>query len=187
MPKSKVEKEYQADEDGTVLIPKELVPTIPETVLKKAVKREMSDKQKANMEKVIAMNKEKWAKKREEKIKESELIETLRKEHEMKKIEAGTHVRMKLKEKVVKEKIPKPLPLRRQKAYEKIDSESDTDSTDAVTETETEVSESEDERPKARKVRREMKKNIRVVEKVNQALAQIPQNPYLAMLQGRWI
>lgn len=183
MPKSKMEKEFQADEEGTVVVPKEILPAIPETVLKKSVKREMSEKQKANIEKVIAANKERWAKKREEKAKMAEEEIRMKKETEEKLIEAGTHIRVKVKEKPVKApKASKPLPVRR---YEKADSESDTDDIDTVTETETEL-ESEDERPAARKVRREMKKTLRVVEKVNQALSSTPVNPYVAMLQGRW-
>lgn len=204
MTKSKIEKEFQADEDGTVLVPKEIVPPVEVSVttIKKAVKREMSEKQRANMERVIQMNKEKWAKKREEKDKA--LVEEImkKKEEEQKLIEAGTHVRVKVSKKeykprekkvVIEEHLEKQkqLPSRRTKTYEKKDdSESDTDINDTVTETETDITEDEseiDERPKQRKVRREMKKTLRVVEKVNQALQQTtPSNPYISMLQNRW-
>jgi hypothetical protein len=193
MPKSKIEKEFQADEDGTVIVPKEIVPSpgISPTTVNKAVKREMSEKQRANMERMIEMNKEKWAKKREEK--ENSIVEEAlkKKEEQQKLLDAGTHVRVKIKEKKqYKPREPsKPLPLRRTKAYEKTDnSESDGDDTDTVTETETDLTDSEiDERPKQRRVRREMKKTLRVVEKVNQVLNNAPPtNPYLSMLQGRW-
>lgn len=199
MTKSKLEKEFQADEDGTVLVPKEIVPPVEVsiTTVKKAVKREMSEKQRANMERMIEMNKEKWAKKREEKQKALEEEILKKKEEEQKLIDAGTHVRVKVSKKEYKpreKKVespnpPKPLPLRRTKAYEKThDSESDSDINDTVTETETDLtSDTEDERPKQRRVRREMKKTLRVVEKVNQALSYAPPtNPYLAMLQNRW-
>lgn len=198
MTKSKIDKEFQADDNGTVLVPKEIVPAIPETTLKKTVKREMSEKQKANIERVITMNKEKWAKKREEKQKALEEEILKKKEEEQKLLDAGTHVRVKVtkkeykpREKKVDSHIPpKQLPLLRKKAYEKKnDSESDTDINDTVTETETDLtSDTEDERPKHRKVRREMKKTLRVVEKVNQALNYAPPaNPYLPMLQSRWM
>lgn len=199
MTKSKLEKEFQADEDGTVLVPKEIVPPVEVsiTTVKKAVKREMSEKQRANMERMIEMNKEKWAKKREEKQKALEEEILKKKEEEQKLLDAGTHVRVKVSKKEYKpreKKVespnpPKPLPLRRTKAYEKTDnSESDGDDIDTVTETETDItSDTEDERPKQRRVRREMKKTLRVVEKVNQALSYAPPtNPYLTMLQNRW-
>lgn len=201
MTKSKLEKEFQADEDGTVLVPKEIVPPVEVSVttIKKAVKREMSEKQRANMERVIQMNKEKWAKKREEKQKALEEEILKKKEEEQKLIDAGTHVRVKVSKKEYKpreKKVespnpPKPLPLRRSKAYEKThNSESDGNDTDTITETETDLTEDDsdiDERPKQRRVRREMKKTLRVVEKVNQALSYAPPtNPYLAMLQNRW-
>lgn len=198
MTKSKLEKEFQADEDGTVLVPKEIVPPVEVsiTAVNKAVKREMSEKQRANMERMIAMNKEKWAKKREEKQKALEEEILKKKEEEQKLLDAGTHVRVKVSKKEYKPRVkkvdspnpPKPLPLRRTKAYEKTDdSESDTDYNDTVTETETDLDSEMDERPKQRRVRREMKKTLRVVEKVNQALSYAPPtNPYLAMLQNRW-
>lgn len=201
MTKSKLEKEFQADEDGTVLVPKEIVPPVEVsiTAVKKAVKREMSEKQRANMERMIEMNKEKWAKKREEKEKALEEEILKKKEEEQKLLDAGTHVRVKVSKKEYKpreKKVespnpPKPLPLRRTKAYEKThDSESDSDLNDTITETETDLTEDDseiDERPKQRRVRREMKKTLRVVEKVNQALSYAPPtNPYLTMLQNRW-
>ena len=212
MTKSKLEKEFQADEDGTVLVPKEIVPPVEVsiTAVKKAVKREMSEKQRANMERMIEMNKEKWAKKREEKEKALEEEILKKKEEEQKLLDAGTHVRVKVSKKEYKPRVsadliqpslrekkiespnpPKPLPLRRTKAYEKThDSESDSDLNDTVTETETDLTEDDseiDERPKQRRVRREMKKTLRVVEKVNQALSYAPPtNPYLTMLQNRW-
>ena len=136
MPKSKVEKEFQADEDGTVLVPKEIVPAVPETVLKKAVKRPMSEKQMENAKKLIEANKERWAKMREAKELEKKEAEEKRKAEEEEKIQAGTHVRVKLAEKRVykprEPKTPKPLPLRRENVRQKADSESDTDDTDTA-------------------------------------------------------
>lgn len=185
MPKSKIEKEFQADEEGTVLVPKEIV-SVPESAIKKAVKREMSDKQKENMLKMVEANKARWAKAREEKARAVEEERAKRLEEEKKLIEAGTHVRVKVTKKQYKPRTPKPLPLKRENEA-KNDSSDDDDTGITETETDTGLSdtETEDERPKARKVRREMKKTLRVVEKVDAVLNQV-QNPYLSMLSNRW-
>lgn len=205
MPKSKIEKEFQADEEGTVLVPKEIV-AIPETVVKKTVKREISEKQRANMEKMIAANKERWAKLREERARAAEEERAKRMEEEKKLIEAGTHVRVKVTKKQYKPRERKdspPAPLKLVRQNGRYEEPSDTDrergsynrrytpsDTEEPTETEvsdTEVTESEyeEERPKARRARREMKKTLRVVEKVDAVLNQV-QNPYLSMLSSRW-
>lgn len=194
MPKGKLEKELKPDENGEVIVPKEIVEIAPTAAIKK-VKRVMSEKQMENARKMIEANKERWAKIREAKELAKKEEEEKRKAEEEEKIQAGTHVRVKLAEKRVykprAEKMPDPLPLKRQDAYSNdarrkvrmpIVEESDT-----VTETETEEEEEEEEeeRPKARAVRREMKKTLRVVEKVDAAIQQAT-NPYLSMLQGRW-
>lgn len=188
MPKGKLEKELKPDENGEVIVPKEIVEIAPTAAIKK-VKRVMSEKQMENAKKMIEANKERWAKIREAKELAKKEEEEKRKAEEEEKIQAGTHVRVKLAEKRVykprEPKTPKPLPLRRENARQKADSESDTDDTDTVTETETDMSEEEEERPKARAVRREMKKTLRVVEKVDAAIQQVT-NPYLSMLQRRW-
>jgi hypothetical protein len=188
MPKSKIAKEFQADEEGTVLVPKEIV-SVPETAVKKAVKREMSEKQRENMVKMVAANKEKWAKQREERAKALEDERTKRIEEEKKLVEAGTHVRVKVTKKQYKPRVrkdspPAPLKLERQNGrYKPEESESETEDTEA--DTEVTESEYEEERPKARQARREMKKTLRVVEKVDAVLNQV-QNPYLSMLSNRW-
>lgn len=183
MPKSKIQKEFQADEEGTVLVPKEIV-SVPETTIKKTVKREMSEKQRENMVKMVEANKARWAKIREEKARVAEEEKTKRVEEEKKLVEAGTHVRVKVTKREYKPRTPKPLPLKRENET-KDDSESDTEYGTTETEADTEVTDTEDERPKARRVRREMKKNLRVVEKVDAVLNQV-QNPYLSMLSSRW-
>lgn len=192
MPKSKIEKEFQADEEGTVLVPKEIV-SVPETAVKKAVKREMSEKQRENMVKMVAANKERWAKLREERARAAEEERAKRLEEEKKLIEAGTHVRVKVtkreyKPRERKDSPPAPLKLERQNGrYKEPYTPSDTDEPTETEVSDSEVTESEfeDERPKARRARREMKKTLRVVEKVDAVLNQV-QNPYLSMLSSRW-
>jgi hypothetical protein len=198
MPKSKLQKEFQADEDGTVVVPKEIVPPqeVSVTAISKSVKREMSEKQKDNMLRMIQMNKERWTKLREEKAKAQAEETNKRKEEEQKLVEAGTHMRVKISEKkqykprekkepeLTPHELPKkPLPLRRQnRRYEtKDDSESDDES---ATETDTDLE--SDVEVKPRKVRKEIKKNLKVLEKVDRALEQTPSNPYLSMLSSRW-
>lgn len=198
MPKSKLEKEFQADEDGTIVVPKEVVPPVEVsmTAVKKTIKREMSEKQKDNMQRMIQMNKERWAKLREERAKAQEDDAQRKKDEDQKLIEQGTHVRVKIAEKrqyKPREKKtenstpPKPLPLRRQRGYYEKADDSESDSEPTESETDTDLTDTDYEEEKPRRVRKEMKKTLRVVEKVNQVLQQAPpSNPYLSMLQNRW-
>lgn len=189
MPKSKIAKEFQADEEGTVLVPKEIV-SVPETAVKKAVKREMSEKQRENMVKMVAANKEKWAKQREERAKALEDERAKRLEEEKKLVDAGTHVRVKVTKKQYKprerkDSPPAPLKLKRTDTRHEEPSDTEEPTETEVSDTEVTESEYEEERPKARRARREMKKTLRVVEKVDAVLNQV-QNPYLSMLSNRW-
>lgn len=192
---SKFEKELKQDEDGTVLIPKDALPEviISETTAKKAVKRVLSEKQMENAKRLGEASKLRWEKLREEKARLKAEAEAKEKEEEKKLIEAGTHIRVKVAEKqkprgraVKKQDIndmpKKPLPLRRENAYQATDDSSDHSDTD-ITETE-EDTDVEEVRP--RYVRRQVKKNLKVLARVDEALSQTPTNPYLAMLQGRW-
>ena len=108
--KAKLQKEFMADDDGTVVVPKEALPEVSVTALKKTVKREMTPAQRANMERVIAANKERWAKKREEKANAAKAEVNARKAEDEAKVEAGTHIRVKLKEKTVYTKRTPPPP-----------------------------------------------------------------------------
>ena len=139
MPPTKLEKELKPDEDGTVLVPKDMVEVTPTAVVKK-VKRAMSEKQMENSKRLIELNKERWAKMRQEK----ELIAKTREEEEVasrkadeeEKIQAGTHVRVKLAEKrqykprVPKERAPSPLPLKRQNGRYRQETETVTETDD---------------------------------------------------------
>lgn len=99
--KSKLEKEYQIEEDGTTVVPKEILPQIAPTVLKNTVKRERTEAQKANFAKVVEANKERWAKLRAEKEALALQAKQAVKEDHQAKIDAGTHVRVVVKEKRV--------------------------------------------------------------------------------------
>lgn len=200
MPKSKLSKEFQADDDGTVVVPKELLPepTITVTALKKAVKRPMSDAQKANCERLIADNKKRWEALREAKEKQSKEALSAVKQEEEKLIEEGTHVRLKIREKAekprkVKEKIqevpaivdpPKSVKKPQQKKHSKRytdTSDDETDDTETETETETE---SEDDMP-PRRVARQARRQIRTLAKIDEVIQQ-SSNPYMSKLMGRW-
>jgi hypothetical protein len=215
MPKgSKLKEELKQDEDGTILIPKEAIPEVPITVAKKAVKRQLSEKQMENAKKLGELSKARWEKLREEKARLKAEQEAKEKEEEKKLIEAGTHVRVKVAAPKPRGKnapkqsshagtdneiaMPKPLKLVRQPAYEATDDSSDHSDTD-VTETE-EDTDVEEQKPRYVRsglvqtqnshsvagVRKQVKKNLKVLARVDEALAQTPSNPYLSMLQGRW-
>lgn len=219
--KSKLEKEYQIEEDGTTVVPKEILPQIAPTVLKNTVKRERTEAQKANFEKVVQANKERWAKIRAEKEASTAQAKQAVKEDHQAKVEAGTHVRVAVKEKRVqrsknakgldsvqdvqkprekvvveesseeeeeevivvkkpKEKVPKP----RKVSHPKwIAVHSDTDT---PTETETDDTDVEEYKQGKRQIRREVKKNIRAIEKIDQVVQQTMVNPYSALLASRW-
>jgi hypothetical protein len=207
--KSKLEKEYQIEEDGTTVVPKEILPQIAPTVLKNTVKRERTEAQKANFEKVVQANKERWAKLRAEK--EASVAQTKQavKEDHQAKVEAGTHVRVAVKEK----RVQKP----REKVVEEPESESEEEEvvivkkpkekvvkepkprkvshpkwiavhsdTDTPTETETDDTDYEEYKSGKRQIRREVKKNIRAIEKIDHVVQQTMVNPYSALLASRW-
>ena len=134
------------------------------------------------------------------------------KEDHQAKVEAGTHVRVAVKEKrsadptarkhvakpkevveepeesseeeeviiVKKPKEPKP----RKVSHPKwIAVHSDTDT---PTETETDDTDVEEYKQGKRQIRREVKKNIRAIEKIDHVVQQTMVNPYSALLASRW-
>ncbi len=217
---SKLKKEYQIEEDGTTVVPKEILPQIAPTVLKNTVKRERTEAQKANFAKVVEANKERWAKLRAEKEALALQAKQAVKDDHQAKIDAGTHVRVAVKEKrsadptarshkakpqverveepeesseeeeVIVVKKPKekvvvkrpqdanPLgkPVKKRIVYE----------TDTPTETETDDTDIEEYKQGKRQIRREVKKNIRAIEKIDQVVQQTIVNPYSALLASRW-
>lgn len=199
MPKSKLQRELKPNEDGTVLVPKEIIPVVEvsQTAARKAVKREMSDKQRENMEKMIQANKERWIKIREEKMKAEDEEKSKRKEDEQKLLDAGTHVRVKLKEKKVvirKPKAPRVEELPEEEEEEEVIPQKAQKKprrkpiyeSDTPTETEDDT-DFEEDKPAKRTVRREVKKNLKALERIDSVLASTPPtNPYMSMLQARW-
>lgn len=209
--KSKLEKEYQVEEDGTTVVPKELLPQIAPTVLKNTVKRERTEAQKANFEKVVQANKERWAKIREEKEASIAQAKQAIKDDHKAKVEAGTHVRVAVKEKRVqkpkgkvvveepeesseeeeviivkkpKEKVKEVKPLKEVKPVKKrivYETETETE-----TETESDDTDYEDYKSGKRQIRREVKKNIKAIEKIDNVVQQTIVNPYSALLASRW-
>ena len=189
MPKSKLQREFQADEEGTVVVPKELLPepTISLTALKKTVKRPMSEAQQANCERLIAENKKRWQALREAKKEKSEEKVSAVRHEEEKLIEEGTHVRLKVKENAPRKPRQKdqeappvmaPKPAKKpQKKY--VDSDEDTTEPDT-----TEAEESEDELPPRRAVR-QARRQMKTLAKIDEVI-QEASNPYMAKLAGRW-
>ena len=199
MPKSKLEREFQIDEDGTVVVPKELVPepTISLTALKKTVKRPMSEKQRENCQRLIEANKIRWAALREAKEKQSPEALSAIKQEEEQLIEKGTHMRLKVREKIpkprkVKEEVqnvpapvdvPKPVQKPQKKKHMRYADTTDEDTTETEVDT-TDADESEDELPPrhaVRKARRQMK----TLAKIDEVIQQVS-NPYMSALMGRW-
>ena len=185
MAKSKLQREYQADEDGTVLVEKDALPPleITPTALKQTVRRPMSESQKANMARLIEANKQRWTALRESKAKEAQEEQARAKAEAEQKIQAGTHVRVKVKEKAVYIKKPKePVTKPRSEC-----GPSGRPSKTYISDTEDETTEysSDDEPPK--RVHKEVKRTVRSLERINTALKQAaPQNPYLANLMTKW-
>ena len=245
--KSKLEKEYQIEDDGTTVVPKEILPQIAPTVLKNTIKRERTEAQKANFEKVVQANKERWAKLREEKEASVAQAKQAVKDDHQAKVEAGTHVRVEVKEKrganpdpTVRKHIAKPKgsqdveekesseeeeeevvvvkrpfgrgsaetepqdanPLGVKKPKEKVvERESERVptlrkpvkkrivyeiETDTPTETETDDTDIEEYKQGKRQIRREVKKNIRAIEKIDSVVQAVVKNPYMALLESKW-
>jgi hypothetical protein len=224
---SKLKKEYQIEEDGTTVVPKEILPQIAPTVLKNTVKRERTEAQKANFEKVVQANKERWAKVRAEKEASTAQAKQAVKEDHQAKVEAGTHVRVEVKEKrsadpTARKHVAKPKgsqnesrPLGKEVVEEpEPESESEEEEvvivkkpkekvvkekvkpvkkrvvyeteTDTPTETETDDTDIEEYKQGKRQIRREVKKNIRAIEKIDHVVQQTMVNPYSALLASRW-
>lgn len=190
------------NEDGTVVIEKDVqpeIPTVSTTAVKAKVKREMTEAQRLNMLKMIEANKVKWeAKRKAKEDAEAQMkADKLAKEEEL--IKAGTHIRVKVLPKREYKPRAKPIPAE-EIATEEEDEDSDTGSFQATpqvkrrsqkapppsdgdtTETETD----DDYKSQKRVVRREVKKNLKALKKIDEVLEQSQGNPYLAYLTQRW-
>jgi hypothetical protein len=212
---SKLKKEYQIEEDGTTVVPKEILPQISQTALKNTVKRERTEAQKANFVKVVEANKERWAKlKAEKEALANQAKQTVKEDHQA-KVEAGTHVRVAVKEKRTADptarkhtKAPEPepepepeseeeevivMPKAKPKAQPKAITHTVKPRKRVVYETETDTpTETEDDtdieeyKQGKRQIRREVKKNIRAIEKIDSVVQQTMVNPYSALLASKW-
>jgi len=197
---SKLKKEYQIEEDGTTVVPKEVLPQIAPTVLKNTVKRERTEAQKANFEKVVQANKERWAKLRAEKEASMAQAKQAVKEDHQAKVEAGTHVRVAVKEKRVQKPREKVVVVEESSEEEEevvivkkpkekvkvVKPKRIVYETDTPTETETDDTDIEEYKQGKRQIRREVKKNIRAIEKIDHVVQQTMVNPYSALLASRW-
>jgi hypothetical protein len=203
-----LQKEFQIDEENTVVIPKEMLPEVAPKTLAKKAKRPITEAQRANFAKVVEANKIRWAKMREERQKAEEDTKAQQKADQEALIEAGTHVRVKVKEKTVYTKeplkgsdsqnpLPKPEPVKveapaptpapapapvKQRKPRKPRYETETTETD-TTETDTDM---EEYKQGQRQVRRQVKKNIKAIEKIDSIVQKTAGNPYMALLESRW-
>jgi hypothetical protein len=216
-PPSKLQKEFQIDEDNTVVIPKEMLPEVAPKTLAKKAKRPITEAQAANFAKVVEANKIRWAKMREERQKAEEDAKAQQKAEQQALVDAGTHVRVKVKEKTVYTKEPKveapikveaplkgsdspkgsglvptpfqnPLP-KPEPAAEPVKRKPrkpryETETTE--TETETDDTDMEEYKQGQRQVRRQVKKNIKAIEKIDSIVQKSAGNPYMALLESKW-
>jgi hypothetical protein len=206
-PPSKLLKEFQIDEENTVVIPKEMLPEVAPKTLAKKVKRPITEAQKANFAKVVEANKIRWAKMREDRQKAEEDAKAQAKQEQQALVDAGTHVRVKVKEKTVYTKAPieapapkvepkpepkvepvpvkveVPVPVVKQRKPRKPKYETETTETETETETDTDM---EEYKQGQRQVRRQVKKNIRAIEKIDTIVQKAAINPYMALLESKW-
>lgn len=170
------------DEDDYAVIPVEEIEVAPQKLNNK-VKRPLSDKQKENLVKLVEYNKVRWEKGKEDKVKKAEeekdrIRAELRAEHDA-KVQAGTHMRVKV---VKKNTGPKPKPKGEKPKALPVISETDPESDTEVTETEVDT---EDEVPEPRHVARQARKQMRTLAKIDNVIEQAS-NPYMSKLLGRW-
>jgi len=213
-PPSKLQKEFQIDEDNTVVIPKEMLPEVAPKTLAKKAKRPITEAQAANFAKVVEANKIRWAKMREDRQKAGEDAKAKQKEEQEALIDAGTHVRVKVKEKTVYTKTPVEAPVKQEQVPAPVAAPvvapvvaplkgSDSQNPLPVepvkqrkprkpryetetTETETDDTDMEEYKQGQRQVRRQVKKNIKAIEKIDTIVQKAAGNPYMALLESKW-
>lgn len=209
MPPRKLQKELGAipEEDNTMLLPVENVPEMKENKLVSKVKREMTPAQKINMAKMIEANKTRFENIRKAKVDAAAAAEKAKKDDIEAKLKAGTHVRVKIipKTKRVKKEVDGLRP-NQSKADAPPVSEEESESSveyqastkpakvkvkkplvvDTTTATDTETEPDESYKNTKRKVRREIKKNVRALKEIDEVMNHAPTNPYLNYLTGRW-
>ena len=198
MPPRKILKEVgaiQADND-TMLLPVENVPEIKENKLVAKVKREMTPAQKINMAKMIEANKTRFENIRKAKVDAVEAAEKAKKDDIEAKLKAGTHVRVKVipKTKRVKKEVVEAPPVSEEESSEEYQASSKPvkvkkirppSPVETTTATDTETEPDESYKNSKRKVRREIKKNVRALKQIDEVMNHAPTNPYLSYLTGR--
>lgn len=197
---SRALSKFKSADGETLLLPKEMVGAIelPARAIKKMVNagkerapptpaqlearkrfiemakdRSRIVKEKKEMEAKEFLKKETEAKHEIDQFKTEVKGKKIEKENE--KVSSGTHVRVVIKQ-----------PSRRSRKQETTTEDDTTD----VTETETETEAEEDYKPKQRAIRRQAKKLVKTVEKIDKVIQQVPaaqsNNPYATMLANRW-
>ena len=198
MPPRKILKEVgaiQADND-TMLLPVENVPEIKENKLVAKVKREMTPAQKINMAKMIEANKTRFENIRKAKVDAAEAAEKAKKDDIDAKLKAGTHVRVKVipkTKRVKKEVVAEPVAESEESSEEyqasskpvKVKKIRPPSPVETTTATDTETEPDESYKNSKRKVRREIKKNVRALKQIDEVMNHAPTNPYLSYLTGR--
>jgi len=189
------------NDEGIAIVPKEVVPppqevpVVSQTAVKTKIKREMTEAQRLNMVKMIEANKIKWEAKRKAKEEAEAQAKEKRKAEEQALIDAGTHIRVKIAPKREYKPRAKAIPVEETEEEEEEEEvfqapavkpksrkarvPSDTE----TTETETD---GEEYKSKKRAVRREVKKNLSALKKIDEVLEQSSGNPYLAYLTQKW-
>jgi len=206
MPPRKLQKEVgaiQADND-TMLLPVENVPEIKENKLVAKVKREMTPAQKINMTKMIEANKTRFENIRKSKVDAAEAAEKAKKDDIDAKLKAGTHVRVKIIPKTKRVNMPadkqrtkevEAPPVSEEESSEEYQASSKPvkvkkirppSPVETTTATDTETEPDESYKNSKRKVRREIKKNVRALKEIDEVMGHAPTNPYLSYLTGKW-
>lgn len=185
-------QKYKSEDGQTLILPTEMLGAVelPASAVKAIVKpkreappptpaqvearkkfaemaREKSRQLKEARDKQASQLKENMPEIKEEVDRFKEDMKKTKLEKEQEKVAAGTHVRVVIKQ-----------PTRRRR-------KEDTTTTDEST---TDVTETEDEeyKPKQRAIRRQAKKLVKTVQKIDQVIQQAPVNPYASMLASRW-
>ena len=199
--RKKLQKELGAipEEENVAIVPTESLPKthleMKEHKLVSKVKREMTPAQKINMAKMIEANKSRFENIRKAKVDAAEAAEKAKKDDIEAKLAAGTHVRVKIipKTKRVKKEAEAP-PVSEEESSEEYQASTKPAKVkvkkplvvDTTTATDTETEPDESYKNTKRKVRREIKKNVRALKEIDEVINHAPSNPYLSYLTGKW-
>jgi hypothetical protein len=214
--RKKLQKELGAipEEENVAIVPTESLPKthleMKEHKLVSKVKREMTPAQKINMAKMIEANKSRFENIRKAKVDAAEAAEKAKKDDIEAKLKAGTHVRVKIIPKTkrvrsalvstscVKKEVVEAPPVSEEESEEssveyqasskpvKVKKVRPPTPVETTTATDTETEPDESYKNTKRKVRREIKKNVRALKEIDEVMNHAPSNPYLSYLTGKW-